>query len=401
MSTDHKLYPADHYAFLDHDELTQGSIMSLCVFRFIDDAIFEEFGVIQDRIEVLTQILDDAEPAVEIPFLTDIVKSLSAYFLNGGDPVAIWESAERFAFWLRDENRFNESFDVLRTIQGFCDFALPDVEGEIRLRTAGLAKRAGWHDMAELEYRRANRFALDHQDQKLEVLSMLGYGGLSKTQGKIAKADELVSGALALAESSEQHDIIPDVCHGLALLRRQQGEGPEAAQLAYRAFCGYESNVDKARALGDLGLIARSQGYYEFAGIAYRAVLTQPGLPATIVISTHNELLGLAVDRGERDDFLHWRTELEKSVELMRPLEKVDYYYKSGLGLHSVLECPNEGERLLSVAQTLASEFGLTQIKMDIDNELGRIQREREATDPPLPAELARIRQELLDLAAA
>jgi len=318
----------------------------------------------------------------------------------------LWKSLNAYAYYLEQENRLEESLEILRlaaraqgskaSLSDFAAYAL----------FAGRLNRllARWDTATEC-YRAAEEVGIKISDPVAMLRGRLGQGAVDRGRGNLPLARATAEAVVREATESGLPDVLAIAYADLGSAYERLGQPLEALKAQYQAFRFLHDPQLRMRALGDVGCFLRGVGALEAAHVAF-TIVSQSSASILVRVNAMLELMDLEASRGNRVGFQRCRTVVEEYQPRMAPSMAVDYHYKLASGLVRFGQ-RQRGEEALKTALAIAEKHRLNSWYFKIERaleELIRVPEHHPVEDPVLLSSEPVVRQieaELREYAAA
>jgi tetratricopeptide (TPR) repeat protein len=301
----------------------------------------------------------------ETTHLVDLVQSAADAFQADANSLAL-PALFAYAHYLEDEMRLEQALDVLDTMRhvGGDESSSPDAIG-LRLRRARVLRKLNEFDAAERSYEEAGTFAAARGDVHSELLSRIGRGYVLTARGNLAEAERTLRGVCADAETSGDREAMALGHHGLAVALSTGGRPADAIVHAWRAFELYTDDLERMRALGDVGTMLLLVGDAEGAARALREVVRR-GATHDVLDNATIALMDCASFRRDRVGFERWRERCEARRTSMPPNILATFHLTVGIG-RARLGQLDRAEEALATATGVAGAAGLHELEFRIE----------------------------------
>jgi tetratricopeptide (TPR) repeat protein len=271
-----------------------------------------------------------------------------------------------YAHYLEDEMRLEQALDVLDTMRhiGGDGPSSPDSIG-LRLRTARVLRKLNQFDAAERSYEEAGTFAGASGDAHSELLSRIGRGYVLTARGNLAEAERVLRGVCADAATLNDREGTALGHHGLAVVLSTGGQPADAIPHAWRAFELYSDDLERMRALGDVGTMLLLVGEAESAARALSEVV-RLGATHDVLDNATIALMDCASFRRDRVGFERWRERCEARRTTMPPNILATFHLTVGIGRARLGQLAR-AEEALAAAICVASGAGLHELEFRIE----------------------------------
>ncbi|MEP7326326.1 MAG: hypothetical protein ABI836_10290 [Gemmatimonadota bacterium] len=266
----------------------------------------------------------------EVAHVRGIVESV------GGDPEhrdAILRMAlVAYAYYLEHEGRFEEALDVLRLGGRTYGERIPPVDAAtMALFVARLNRMLARWDPANHSYNLAEQAGVETRDVGTVMLARIGKANVLRSQGNLPVSRAILEQVIMESDSPELGDVHGRALSDLSVVLEREGRLQETVTVRYRSLLSLKDELQRARVLGDLGIVLRKVGAYHAARQCYNLVLNAD---ASFIIRTNTclELMELESAVGNRIAFERYRQEARTSEARMPPSMAIDYRYKVGIG---------------------------------------------------------------------
>lgn len=349
-----------------------GLLVLRIVDRFANRDFQTEAESIQYQIAAARKFVAGEVLEPEVRDLLDETLAAAARVLTTGSTEVIFAPLIDYGRWLEGNLQLDAAIDVYDTLLAVG--GTPDNHALVLCWRGRALRIAGRIDDSIAEYAKARETAESTGNRQLQLRGRVGVAMGHKRSGDLSRADSHAREALRHArEWGETHMeavALHVIADGLSLMGRDH----EAIPLLFDAYQLNQNEWDRPRVMSDIGLAFKNLGKYESARHAFSIAL--PGLTsAETRMNAINELLEIESARGDREGFDRWREELERSVAIMPPEIKIDFYMKLGHGLFLFGET-DEGALFLKNAMLLAEFPGLNAKYFAAESKLAELERE-------------------------
>jgi tetratricopeptide (TPR) repeat protein len=309
------------------------------------------------QIRATTDFLRELHPpTVESNHLLEVVR-VAEGVRDSGNVRLLWPPLLAFAFWLENQLRLAEALDVLETGIRLSDDAAGEEEVAAHLQLGRVLRLSGRYDESLESYAAGGRFASRLGDTHSALLSRIGQANVKRFLGNLPESESTLQAVRCDARKLGDTDAEARACHDLAVAHETMGRTSSAVQLAFEAFGLYGQQIQKVRALADVGMFLKELGHYTAAKRALMLVL-EADAPPESQTRMAVELLDLAALMQDRLAFERWRRAAQEYYDQLPVDERVEFEIKLGYGLAS-FERRAEGEEHLRRAIALAEAAGL------------------------------------------
>jgi tetratricopeptide (TPR) repeat protein len=334
------------------------------------------------QLRAAAEYLDELHPQTkEVSHLREVIRVAQRIVVSGSREL-LWAPLLAFAYWLESEMRLPEALDTLETAFR----ANPRVETPEQvagyLQFARVLRLCGRFEEARVAYAAGGDLATTLGDHRSSFVSRIGRATVLLETGDLQAGELELRSVLAAAKAVDDTFVEARACHDLSVAVSRAKRPAEAVPLVFHAFELYDESIQKARALGDMGVFLKDLGHYSAANEAFQAVL-QGSAPSETRANAHLELLELSSALQDRIGFKRWRKELEKQLDRLPPYQRVDFAIKLGAGLASFGNVAEASQRLTE-AMGLAEKYKFGQRIFEAEQLLKEIKDGNTVIDEPV-----------------
>jgi tetratricopeptide (TPR) repeat protein len=301
----------------------------------------------------------------EAAHLTGVVASAADAFQTR-DIRLLFPALFAYAHFLEDELRLEEALDVLDTLQRVTGEVLrADDQIAARLRTARVLRKLNRFDKAQAAYEEGRALAAAAGDRHSDLLSRIGQGYVVTARGNLPEAENRLRAVLADAETLGDREAQALAHQGVAVALTSGGQPLDAIPHLWQAFQRYQDDIQRARALTDLGGLLLIVGDTRAAERALTEAIRRGG-NQDFTRNAMIELMSCASFRRDRVGFERWRERCEAAAELMPPNIHADFMLKAAIGW-ARFGLLDRAEKLLTDGLRLAEAAGLHEFTFRIE----------------------------------
>ncbi len=380
-----------HEAFLERASTLKGSESGRSAFGgFLVMRLIDQLGASRAapssfsyQLKATSSFIQDLyPPTVEVNHLRELVRVAAAVRKTAHNAMLL-APLIAYARWLEEQMFFADAIDVLDTA---VSFASKSESVALHLQRARALRMSGRLDDARRAYEFAGELAKKQDDSHSEMLSRIGYAIVLQKVGNLPASERLLRDVLDDARRAGDQEAEARASHDLAIALHFGGRTRDGVPLAFRAYQLYTVQDDRARALGDTGLLFKGLGLLSAARHAYSLVVSG-NPPPEVRVRALVELLEISALDGDRLSFERLRRELQASAIELPPDEQVNYEIQIGYGL-SLFGRHQQAEGHLTRAIQLAEQFNLGERLFHAEGLLEHVRKRRspprgqEATPP-------------------
>jgi tetratricopeptide (TPR) repeat protein len=287
----------------------------------------------------------------ETAHLTGVVAAVPG---DGPLTASLWKSLTAYAYFLEHDGRLEESLEILTLAFRTQAPSLAPADFVPYALMAGRLNRllTRW-DVATSCYQAAQETACSIGDLNRALRARLGRAHVFRSCGNLPRARTEIEQVLAEATGAALDDVLSDAHQDLGNILMLQGDRANALNMTYKGFRLCPDPVNRMKILGDLGYALNESGHFDAARVALEIVAASDA-SYHVRINALLELMQLESAIGNRVAFERRRGQARALVERMAPSTRIDYGYKTAVGLArfgQITRAREIGQETLSIAE--------------------------------------------------